>query len=330
MDNYSNIKETDILIRYLAQEVSNEEQQIVQTWLESSLENRNYFDKLKLLWEDSNDTNDLDKKHETLRSWKKIQNITNEKTNKSLRIIRRVAVAASFLVVVGLSGYYFYFNNKEIKITSSRKIVKVTLPDASVVWLNRNSELFYKKNYTKNRTLRFSGEGYFEVQADASNPFMVITKRAIIKVLGTKFNVHAYPEDSTTEVVVKKGKVMLSPLTRDNKEKQTEIILTEGEKGIDNNNTVTPEKRTADDPNYLSWKTREFVFNNTNITEIVKIINNIYDVNIELKTENTENCNLSGNYSCQSLEDILDMLRIVLNIEIEKNGKNIIIKNSRC
>jgi len=331
MENFVHIKETDLLIRYLAQEISAEESDIVQTWLNTSEENKKYFDQLKHLWEDSNNRAELDQKFQTLQAWPKVQDIINEskpESGRSYRLIWKVALAASILLFIGI-GSYFVFNNNEIKITSNRKVIKVTLPDASIVWLNRNSELIYNKNYSKNRSLKFSGEGYFEVQPNASNPFVIATKRATITVLGTKFNVHAYPSDSVAEVFVKVGKVKLSQQQQGHKEK-TEIILTAGEKGVDSNKSEVPQKKAADDPNYLSWKTREFVFNHTNIKEIVGIVNNIYDAEIELKPENTENCNLSGKFNCQSLSDILDMLQIVLNLNIEKVGTTIVIKSNGC
>jgi ferric-dicitrate binding protein FerR (iron transport regulator) len=331
MENILNIKETDLLIRFLAQEISAEETDIVQTWLNASQENKGYFEYLKFLWDDSSDRTELDQKFLMLQSWEKVQNSTNPKrsSGSNFRFIWRAAVAASILLLIGIGAYFLLNFNPEIKISSNRKIVKITLPDASVVWLNRNSELIYNKNYKKNRSLKFSGEGYFEVQPNASNPFVILTKRATITVLGTKFNVHAYPNDSVTEVVVKSGKVKLSQKLPGTGAK-TEIVLTSGEKGVDNNKSLAPLKKPVDDPNYLSWKTREFVFNHTNIKEIVGIINNIYDANIELQADGTENCNLSGKFNCQSLSDILDMLQIVLNIKIENEGTRIIIKSNGC
>lgn len=334
MDNFSNIKESDILIRYLAQETSAEEHVFVQTWLDQSPDNKEHFDQIKQLWEDTNDHSALNQKYQTTKSWNQLQGTINKLKNRpgrTYRLMRWTAIAASVLILMAIGIYFLYNNNNEIKITSNKKVLKITLPDASVVWLNRNSELIYKKSYNKDRSLKFSGEGYFEVLPNISNPFIIITKSTTIKVLGTKFNVQAYPEDSVTEVVVKSGKVMLTPQLHNNKNnKQTEIILSAGEKGIDYKNSIVPQKLPASDPNYLSWKTREFVFDNTNIKEIVSIVNNIYDVNIELKPGNTENCNLSGKFNCQSLDDILDMLRIVLNIEVEKNGEKIVINSPGC
>jgi len=334
MENFINIKETDLLIRYFANETTVEENEVVQTWLTASQDNKNYFEQLRNLWEDTGNRESLDRKFQTLASWEKVHRLTNDSNRKLSgrmnHLTRWVAIAASILLIVTVGLYLWNADNqKEVKISSYKKIIKITLPDSSIVWLNRNSELIYKKNYNRNRSLKFSGEGYFEVKPDASNPFVIFTHRATITVLGTKFNVHAYPGDSVAEVVVKSGKVRLSQLLEGGKGRR-EVILTAGEKGIDSKESSAPQIKPADDPNYLSWKTREFVFNNTNIKDIVSIINNVYDVNIVLDTVNTQNCNLTGRYNCQSLNDILDMLQIVLNIKIEKAGTNIIIKSNGC
>jgi transmembrane sensor len=329
MNNFTTIRETDILIRYLAQETSDAERDLVHAWLEESPENANYLLQLEQLWDDSNDHTLLNEEYKADEAWEKV--ITKAEAPKSKnRIIGNfgwLSIAASLLLIIG-AGFYFINYNKEIRITSTQKVIKITMPDKSVVWLNRNSELIYKKSYKKDRTIKFSGQGYFEVQHNPSNPFIIITKTAQIKVLGTKFNVNALPNSPVTEVTVKEGKVLLSRQSP-GKEKE-EIILTAGEKGLNVSNSEAPVKSKVEDPNYLSWKTREFQFNNTNIKEIVRIINDVYNTNVELSGENTEYCNLSGKFNCQSLDEILDMLRTVLNVTIEKKGNVIVINSFGC
>jgi ferric-dicitrate binding protein FerR (iron transport regulator) len=131
-------------------------------------------------------------------------------------------------------------------------------------------------------------------------------------------------------VVVTSGKVKLESINSNEKDLPKEIVLVKGEKGVIENQSFALTKTPADDPNYMSWKTHEFVFNNTNITEIVKLVSDIYDAEIKIENTNTENCNLTGRYSCYSLDDMLDMLKIVLNISVEKNGNYILIKTNDC
>ncbi len=332
MKHFSNINETDLITRYFAQETTAGEDAMLQEWLASSEKNVTYFNQLKEIWNDSNAHAALDQKHQTLQSWDVVKRKVDAREAKSRRSVYVwvASVAASVIVILAVSLYFINSNSQEIRVTSVKRVLKVTMPDSSVVWLNRNSELVYnKKSYAKRRDVKFSGEGYFEIQPDSTNRFEIQTSNAKITVLGTRFNVKANPRDSLTEVVVKSGKVRFTSNAGGAKGKK-EVILTAGEKGSTRINDIAPEKKLADDPNYLSWKTHEFTFNNTNIRDIVKIINEIYDVNVILAQGDSENCNLTGQYSWQSIDDILNMLHIVLNIEVERNGNDIVIKTTGC
>ena len=328
-----NIKETDVLVRFLASETNDAEKKIVQNWLNESQENKDFFEQLKTLWNDSDNHEFLNKKYYTDESWDKILSHI-QKTKKSSapfkRSLIRIAVAASILLLAGTGIIFYLLNNKEISVKSKGEVAKVYLQDKSIVWLNRDSKLIYKKNFKKQRIVELYGEGYFDVKPDSAHPFIIITSNAKITVLGTKFNVNAYPDDSVTEVTVTTGKVKVTAL-EDSKKHDGNIVILPGEKSITAGISNLPQKALSDNPNYMSWKTRDFVFNNTNIREIVQLVNKIYNANISIQNSSSaETCNLTGKYSCHTLNDMLDMLRIVLNISIEKDGDNIILNTSGC
>jgi transmembrane sensor len=325
MELSSKIKESDILIRYIAKETSNEENDIIQQWLDNSPENVDYYMKVKRIWDETNEQDEWDKTYETSKTWDKLFKTTTAPSATSHRLSWWISIAASVFILLGICFYFLWPSNETI-YTSSNKTVKIILPDNSLVWLNRNSTLAIKKDFLKKRSLTFSGEGYFEVQPDPSHPFMIFTHTAKVTVIGTKFNVRANPGDTITEVVVLSGKVSLSQ--GDNPRK--EIILQAGEKGVNQNLSGGLQKAIGVNQNYLSWKTREFVFNNTNITEIVKIIEKVYNTKTELISSHPENCNLSGKFNCQSLDDMLDMLKMVLNVSVEKKEGMVVIKGDGC
>jgi ferric-dicitrate binding protein FerR (iron transport regulator) len=328
--NKNNIIETDILIRFLAEETSEAETERVQNWLKESDENMEHFRQVKSLWEGSLQKEMLDTKYHLDSSWESVSNKIQKPVISIKRFWIKVAVAASILIILGSGAVFYYVNyQKESTVASNNNVSKITFPDNSVVWLNRNSKLSYKKNFKSSRHIKLSGEAYFQVTADASHPFTIATSNAIITVIGTKFNVKACPEDTATEVTVTTGKVKISSLVSDNNAKN-EILIQPGEKGLGLNNSNSPIKIAANNPNYMSWKTRDFTFNNTNIRDIIQLVNEIYDTHIIIESSNTENCNLTGKYSCHSLDDMLDMLRIVLNITVEKRGETIIINTNEC
>ncbi len=84
------------------------------------------------------------------------------------------------------------------------------LPDGSQGWLNSGSRLIYETTFLKNRNIQLIGEAWFEVSHDDKKPFIVSTANLEVQVLGTKFNVAAFPDEKVTEVVLQEGKVKVN------------------------------------------------------------------------------------------------------------------------
>ena len=98
----------------------------------------------------------------------------------------------------------------EIISTPNQVINEYTLPDGSVVALNSNSKLVFPKQFNGDtREVTIEGEAFFDVKPNPEKPFIINAGKAQIKVVGTSFNVSAYPETETLEVVVKTGKVQV-------------------------------------------------------------------------------------------------------------------------
>lgn len=90
---------------------------------------------------------------------------------------------------------------------SSEELKDVVLPDGSKVWLNESTELRYTDNFRENRQLHLTGEAFFQVTPDAEHPFTVETGALSVTVLGTEFNLAAYPGTEQTVVSLASGKV---------------------------------------------------------------------------------------------------------------------------
>lgn len=91
--------------------------------------------------------------------------------------------------------------------TGYQQLRKVRLPDSSVVWLNSATHLSFDSDFINHREVRLSGEAFFEVRTDARHPFVVKAGGVSTRVLGTSFNVSAYPEGGEMRVSLKTGKV---------------------------------------------------------------------------------------------------------------------------
>ncbi len=188
----------------------------------------------------------------------------------------RIAAAALILLSLGTLSIYLANSNKQIIVASGndQQNLMVNLPDGSNIFLNRNTELSYYKNFgKKERHVALSGEAFFEISPDALNPFTVDAGgRASIEVVGTSFNIITNNADSAVEVYVETGKVVLS----DNTGTQKNMVLDPGYVGT--MDTRISGKTLNNNPNYISWKTGKLVFDRQRLELVFKDLKKIYDM----------------------------------------------------
>ncbi|QIH35946.1 FecR family protein [Sphingobacterium sp. DR205] len=152
---------------------------------------------------------------------------------------------------------------------------KVNLPDGSTVCLNSDSELRYPSNFSQiDRQLELKGEAFFDVKHDSNKPFLVKTSRADIRVLGTKFNVMAYANESNWKTTVSEGKVRISNM-------RGKIILHKNEQAvIDSHGGISYS--IVEDTNAFAWKDGSFHFQGTKIGDIARQVERWYDIEVEV------------------------------------------------
>ncbi len=278
------------------------------------------------------------KKYPTGNAWEIIQNRINEKSQSKIARIRKfisnplLRIAATVLVAALLSvaGYNVFFNpaasNKQIEISVTNQVVKTfTLPDGTLVSLNSDTHLKYPKRFGKNtREVIIEGEAFFEVKPDKNKPFIIHAGNAQIKVLGTSFNVSAYPSAGLLEVIVKTGKVQVLNKVTETKQ-NNELILDPGEKGTLVYSSNALLKTTNQDPNYLAWKTHNLIFRATSLSEVIGHLEKVYKVNIRLDDPKLNGLLLTAHFNDYPLDFILKVIETTFQIEtIHVNGQYIL------
>lgn len=228
------------------------------------------------------------------------------------------------------------FQNIEVPYGSKTRI---ELPDGSKVTLNSGSKLRYESNLGNNtRAVYLEGEAFFDVKKDASRPFYVNTSGIKIKVLGTSFNVKAYPEEKTVETTLVTGKVEIFENNRS--ENKPIAVLLPSQKAIFEKETATvalkdkepASEDSADDDNIaiktgiktelsVAWKDNEFVFDNERFEDLVVRIERWYNVEIDLSNAELKNARFSGKFDKETIEQALKALTFVspFRYEIKKN-----------
>ncbi len=316
----------DLIAKVLSGDASREEMTLMEAWKNESAENNDYFEFSKKLFSAINDVK-IEYNVNTAAAWNKLdERITGEA--KVIPLFKRATVmrvAASLILLVAL-GFIIKFSidPKEIQpiqYVALNKTVLDTLPDGSKVFINKNSELSYVAE-EKARRVKLKGEAFFEVVHNEKQPFEIVINDVVIKDIGTAFNVKALPGTNTIEVVVESGEVQFYTST------DSGLNLTKGQKAIYNIATKQFVKGVLEPAeNVASYRSRIFNFNATPLDEVIKQINNVYDVNIDLADERLGNKELSVEFNNEPVDVVISIIAETLDLEIEKRDSSVILKS---
>lgn len=257
-----------------------------------------------------------------------------------LQIIRlhqiKIAVAALIIIIAG-AGYWLMHSgvlrapaNREIVTTGARRTVK--LPDGSMITLEPNSKLTYPQGFTGNtREVHLTGEAYFEVKPNAEKPFIVKTPYIIATVLGTSFNVEAYP-NGVARVVVTTGRVKVQTVNASN---ELQAVIINANQSVAYNITINEiEKRNAPEEAVYYKQRRSGRFNYTGVpvTKVVQEMERYYRTSVSLDGDMT-NCIFYGYFQVNDhVERALSLVALSLNATVKKktNNKGYLITGGNC
>jgi ferric-dicitrate binding protein FerR (iron transport regulator) len=296
-------------------------------WIESDSENRQRVEELKEIW-DKTRNYPRNFAPDTVIALEKVSKIAGIELKR--HVLRRgmiLRVAALALLLLGLAGvlrytYYRSAGEELLVVTGNNEVKEIVLPDSTHVWLNIGSELRYPDRFARNeRNVSLSGEAYFEVHRNTKSPFRVNLTKSCVKVLGTKFNIHAYDGDSSTTVSVTHGKVQYAA-----KGVQQPLILKAGDIGILDNLRLDLRKENASDMNFLAWKTHILEFRNTPLIEVIKTLSVRFKVPYTTVSESNSNIAIYALYNNKTLVDILNSLSAVTGRNIRLQNDTIVIK----
>jgi transmembrane sensor len=258
--------QSDLLDRYLEEDINNTGKQ----WKELG----NMIDDKKI---------DVDAAWTNLHSRLMADGLKTENEVVKIRFIRSnfFKIAATVLILLSLGTSLIYMNNNDffskkiiVATGNDQKNLMVLLPDGSKIALNRNSVLSYHAGFGKhNRNVKFSGEAFFEIAHDVSKPFIIDAGKAKVKVVGTSFNVISKNVESSVEVFVKTGKVMLT-----NNSGLQSMFIDPGFVGT--MSSKLSSKSFNQNPNYLAWNTGHLVYNGQKLDVVLNDLKKVYNMDI--------------------------------------------------
>ena len=235
-------------------------------------------------------------------------------------------IAAVFLLLMaGSYGVYNFLQYRIIQSASVDKPVEIILADGSLVSLHAASSLTYPKKFKRNeRRVELNGEAFFEIESMPAKPFVVQINEVEIHVLGTSFYVNARADAKTIEVVVKTGEVaMVAPATQ-------KISLSAGDRGVYSKQDGSVSLDPLENPNFLSWKTRHFVFENSALKEVFEVLEHTFGVHFTFSDQNLEYCRLTAIFHEKTFEEILGIIAETFSLSYSRQQGKIVVKGEGC
>ncbi|MGV8092002.1 MAG: FecR family protein [Mangrovibacterium sp.] len=289
-------------------------QKKIVAWLNQSKEHRIYYRQYSELWA-LQQLQPLAENKETnhLRLLNKL--ITRQAGVKRRMYLAAAGIAAIF-IVGAISSLLLLksLNSRDIKKESLYTEAFVpngsrsglVLPDGSTVWLNAGSRLRYLTDFGRTRRkVYLEGEAVFDVIPDSLSPFIIDTEDISTIVLGTRFAVKAYREDSYTAVTLQRGKVKVK-----HADGQT-FILTPDQQLNYNKLTKDISTKNVDAARYLGWIDDKIYFTDESFETIANYLERIYNIKIILNSDKLKKEKFFGSFEkSDGIEHIMEMIDI--------------------
>lgn len=291
-------------------------------WVESLFSNGDHNSQLRFLLEkdwnslvSDSSSQEADLNHLLDHIHHLIRKNEQVKEQSVLRRFTRVYMKAAAILMVPLiagGGLVYKYLADHAKVKADLQVssiiyaplgarVSFNLPDGSKGMLNSGSNLTYTTPFNSNRQVKLEGEAWFEVTRDEQNPFEISSGGSTINVLGTKFNVMAYPEESYIEVVLEEGKVEFLDNAHANA-----ITILPSERLVSRSGKIT--KSVTDPLKFKAWTKGRMVFNNDPMAEVARRIERWYNVQVVLADKELEKYSFRGTFEDDKLEEVFRLL----------------------
>jgi transmembrane sensor len=277
---------------------------------------------------------------------------------------KKKIVLSSILVTAGMVAFFLLFTKgipvQENNLPSSENNIatrpgsrsQVKLPDGTRVILNSDSKLSYPDNFLGDtREVTLEGEAYFEVTENKAKPFVIHLPAMDIKVLGTTFNVKAYPGELSSEASLIKGSIEVTLKNRRNekimlKPNEKISVLSTNENQVSGtandvksagvkqqNATVAPLIAVAhldmDEKEHIikeiGWTQNKLMFRNEDLAAIATILQRWYGRSITIQSDKLRNQKFTGNFNNESLMQVIQALQVSYNFNYKRENNSITI-----
>lgn len=258
----------------------------------------------------------------TLASGKKIRLMDAAKGALAMEAGVEISKSADGKLIYQVKGSTSESNQTNTLSTAKGETYQVRLPDGSLVWLNAASSLTYPASLKERglRRVRLEGEAYFQIAKDKAHPFVVETKSQQVQVLGTHFNVSAYPDESDVRTTLVEGSVKVTV----SESKQGSRVLTPGQQSRVEQNQL--DVLTVNTSEVIAWKNGFFEFRRAPLGLIMRDLSRWYDIDIEYADNSSREVVMSGYVArSRNISVILERMQATGGVHFKIEGKKVFV-----
>ncbi len=346
-----------LIARYLASECSELEKQKVEKWRSASLKHNRIFEDFRATWELALVRKPVESKSKQalIRLRLKLKNLPSpgpESGDKKFHLYmvkpegkenRRIARHIMVQVAAGLValGALMYVTSYVKRIASDKKTIARSSPirfeevstkdgqqatlrlnDGTQILINSASRIRYTEDSSNTRLVYLDGEAYFEVHHSDLKPFMVRTAYAVIKDIGTKFDVRSWPGDGQTQVAVTNGKVSVHP----EKPNPNHIsIIGQGQAATVTSDGSIATPTYADLNTIVAWIDGKLIFHNEQMQNIMRQLKRKYGLNCYASDPSLLTRTITAYIDrSQSAREVLDIISLSLGTTYRTSNDSVL------
>ncbi len=323
--NYKLIKD------YILGKCSDRGLSLLREWLRESPENEDTLFEAELLYRQGKGRQPLSEKALEKAEARLLDEIhryeVRRTTTRHLNILRYAAVGLLVLVGGVIALWNYYDRTEMIHVTASAtKVMELTLPDHSKVWLNRNGSISYPKEFdAEERRVELSGEALFSVAKNPDKPFIVSSYGVSARVLGTVFNFNTLCKNNQEEVSLLEGSLEITGNHGEGK-----IVILPNQKAVIDKERHTMKVEDVYAPLEAVWHDGMIPFRNMSIRDIAYVLEDLYGVEIELSTGLDRRSTYSGYIgNNDKIDDVLNALSYSVPFTYKRKGSAITLYGRR-
>lgn len=320
----------NLIARFLADKTTREEWEQLEIWKKDSQENLRELTEMQSIWEDTVDLKEY-KSFDADSAWDNLEGVLDDdipgdrilaepatKKQPKLLTFRWISGIAAAIAILIFSVITILPEDIEgySKVMSQNTTENLSLPDGSLVVLNKNTEMNYATNFTDDRSVILEGEAYFNVARDEQKPFTIETDCGKVTVLGTSFNIEE--KGDHVNVLVTSGSVRVNSGDQ-------EVVLQKNEMVRCGNNGI--ERIRIPGGNYLSWKTDRLIFNEAPLHRVIQDLSRHFGKSIAFSPQSKAmNIKIADEFYSQDFESVMESIVLITGIKYIKDGNKYVIQ----